>query len=241
MPDRPRTFTVALIGPDGAGKTTVARAVADRIPLPTTYLYMGDNPEAVTHSLPTTRLAAALKRRMGRMPDKGPPDWRPAARKPRSRNPLKRALRGTKSLLRTGNQIAEEYYRWFLSWRARRAGRIVLFDRHFFTDYYAWDVIGGRGERTLARRLHGAVLSRTYPKPDLVIYLDAPAELLLARKGEGTLETLERRRGDYLQLAPLLPAFVTVDAARPLDEVVAAVSGLIERYAAGGRAAVMSG
>jgi len=32
-------FTVAVIGADGAGKTTVAKRVAEITPLPTRYLY----------------------------------------------------------------------------------------------------------------------------------------------------------------------------------------------------------
>lgn len=230
-----RGFTVALIGPDGAGKTTVARLLDQALQRPTVYLYMGDNPDASNRSLPTTRLAAALKRRMGRTVDHGPPDWRRERVHDRG-NPLKRGLRTTKSLLRMGNQLAEEYYRWFIAWRHLRRGRIVLFDRHFFTDYYAWDVIGGRGERTLARRIHGAVLSRTYPKPDLVLYLDAPAELLLERKGEGTLESLRQRRDDYLHLGAQLPHFVVIDAAQDLSRVVAAASAAIEAHAASGSA-----
>ncbi|MGH3091699.1 MAG: hypothetical protein ACRDOG_05135, partial [Gaiellaceae bacterium] len=55
-------FTVALIGPDGAGKTTVARRLEGSLEGPVKYLYMGVNPDASNHLLPTTRLAHALKR-----------------------------------------------------------------------------------------------------------------------------------------------------------------------------------
>src|SRR3712207_8707740 len=50
-------------------------------------------------------------------------------------------------------------------------------------------------------RSHGFVLAHVYPKPDLVVYLDAPPEVMLARKGEGSVEALARRRGEYLALA----------------------------------------
>ena len=179
----------------------------------------------------TTRLAAALKRRTGRSVDHGPPDWKPG-QSARSRRRWTNGLRSAKSLLRMGNQRAEEYYRLLVAWRHLRAGRIVLFDRHFFTDYYAWDVVGGRGERTLARRIHGAVLSRTYPKPDLVLYLDAPAEVLFARKGEGTLESLRQRRDDYLSLRHHLRNFTVLDAGQELAQVVEAARDAIEAHAA---------
>jgi thymidylate kinase len=74
--------------------------------------------------------------------------------------------------------------------------------------------------RSASRRIHGFLLAHAYPKPDLVLYLDAPAEVLLARKGEGTIAALERRRGDYLALADVAPDFVVVDVDRPTEDVV---------------------
>ncbi len=130
------------------------------------------------------------------------------------------------------NRLAEEWYRQLLaSWYVRR-GQIVIFDRHFFSDYYAYDV-AGRRSRPLSRRIHGFVLSRVYPKPDLVIYLDAPAEVLLARKGEGTVESLSRRRGEYLELASVTEHFFLMDASRPVDEVTRDVAEIVETFAAG--------
>jgi thymidylate kinase len=67
-----------------------------------------------------------------------------------------------------------------------------------------------------------------------VIYLDAPAEILLERKGEGTLESLSRRRDEYLALAPVTKHFFVVDASRPVDEVTRDVARIVERFAAGG-------
>ena len=64
-----------------------------------------------------------------------------------------------------------------------------------------------------------------------MIYLDAPAEVLLARKGEGTIEALARRRQDYLSLATITASFEVVDATRPLDEVTAEVIALIRSFA----------
>jgi thymidylate kinase len=64
-----------------------------------------------------------------------------------------------------------------------------------------------------------------------VIYLDAPPEVLFARKGEGTLEWLETRRQDYLRIGELVPSFVVVDAAAPVEEVARNVERIIREFA----------
>ena len=222
-------FTVALIGPDGAGKTTIGKRLEQTLPVPVKYYYMGVNPDAINVALPTTRLINALKRAMGAPPDKaGPPD--PMRIRGPRQGLVKRSLYGIKSILSLVNRLSEEWFRQGLAWYYQRRGNIVVFDRHFFLDYYAYDVVGNRGEQSLARRIHGFILLHAYPRPDLVLYLDAPAEVLFARKGEGTLEALERRRQDYLQMREHVPHFVVVDATQPIDDVVHTVSQAIMDY-----------
>ncbi|MDQ3146147.1 MAG: hypothetical protein M3R01_04320, partial [Actinomycetota bacterium] len=136
--------------------------------------------------------------------------------------------RGLRSTLRLGNRLAEEWWRQGIAWRAMRRGEVVVFDRHFFADYHAYDIAGT--DLPLSRRLHGFLLAHAYPKPDLVIYLDAPPEVLLARKGEGTIEALARRRQDYLSLAAVTTSFEVVDATRTLDEVTSEVIALIRAF-----------
>jgi thymidylate kinase len=65
------------------------------------------------------------------------------------------------------------------------------------------------------------------PKPDLVILLDAPPQVLRARKQEVSLRETERQRHAYLQLVRALPNGHIVDAAQPLDRVVAAVGTIV--------------
>ncbi|MDQ4077229.1 MAG: hypothetical protein M3220_13395, partial [Chloroflexota bacterium] len=112
----------------------------------------------------------------------------------------------------------------------RHRGYIVLFDRHFFADYFAHDIVGEASDRPRSRRIHGYMLQRFYPQPDLVIFLDAPPELLFARKGEGTVALLERRRQEYLQLRDHVRHFCIVDATQPVDEVVRDVASLIQDF-----------
>ena len=222
-------FTVALIGADGSGKSTVAPRILESLPLPAKYVYMGVNYEASNVVLPTTRLLLELRRVRGVQSNTGgPPD--PTRREPKPKEPLKRAAITLKRSLRIANLMAEEWYRQSVVWFHVRRGRIVLLDRHFFADYYAHDIAVNGNYLPLARRVHGYVLDRFYPRPDLLIHLDAPAEVLLARKGEGTLDLLERRRQEYLALRDVMGNFVTIDATQAEDEVTQQVVEAISNF-----------
>lgn len=217
-------FTVALIGPDGAGKTTISRRLVHSLPLPLKYVYMGVNLDSSNFMLPTTRLLLEIKRVRGRRPDMVA---NPDRGKPIPKGAVKRAAARLKSSIRLINWIGEEWFRQVLVWYYQRRGYIVLFDRHFFSDFYAYDIAKNGKAQPLGRRIHGLMLKHIYPKPDLVIYLDAPAEVLFARKGEGTLELLEQRRQEYLQMRNVVKRFAVVDASQPEDEVVRDVAELI--------------
>jgi thymidylate kinase len=223
---RPR-LSVALVGPDGAGKSTIsARLRQAALPAPVTTIYMGVNLEASSVMLPTTRLLLAVKRARGRRPDLVASSLRHIEPDDDQTAPSGRGFP-----LRSGARMAvwmtEEWFRQLLALGQGLRGRIVVFDRHFFLDYYHADV-DSAGRRGPARRLHGWMLRRMYPRPDLVIMLDAPAEVLHARKPEATVAWLERRRQQYLELAPLVPQFVVVDVDRPLEAAVSEVVTVIE-------------
>ncbi|NUQ66104.1 MAG: hypothetical protein HUU20_26885 [Pirellulales bacterium] len=222
-------FTVALIGPDGAGKTTISHRLRELLPLPVKYVYMGVNADSSNHMLPTTRLVRALKRFCGAKPDTaGPRD--PNQVRMRPKGLLRRAAAEAKSMLGFLARASEEIFRQTLAEYYRWRGHVVLFDRHYFSDYYNYDIASHGRYLPLGRRLHGLFLQHVYPKPDLVVYLDAPAEVLFARKGEGSIAVLERRRQDYLQMRELVRQFVVVDASRPQEEVARDVADRICRF-----------
>lgn len=210
-------FTVALIGPDGAGKSTVSQMVQARLPFPSTIVYMGVNLEASALMLPTTRMLLAGKRLRGRRPDMV------ASLDPRTEDSFHvglwhRIRKEMKSVLRMSFWISEEWFRQAVARRHQHKGRVVIFDRHFFCDYYAYDIAGARSQ-PLGNRVHGFLLDRFYPRPQMVFYLDAPPEDLAARKPGASLEFLERRRQECLHMASLFEHFVSIDATQPVEVV----------------------
>lgn len=217
---------VTLIGADGSGKTTLARRLCSSVDVPARYVYMGSNPSASTHALPSTRAWRRLKRALGRtVHHAGPPD--PCERR-RPRNPIARAMQHLKSLLVVAGRVTEEAYRLCLVEILLRRGYLVLLDRHPFPDYYAQRVAGTRGWRRVGDRIHGFFLERVYPRPRGLILLDAPPQVLHARKPEGSRQAVEARCREYRDVVSKLPDVTVVDAARTEDEILADVLRIMD-------------
>ena len=212
---------VALVGADGAGKSTITRLLETApLPAPVKRIYMGVNLEASSLMLPTTRLLVAAKQRRGGRPDLvGTPSG--------SSGGAAASARATARLL---VWTLEEWLRQLVAWRYSRAGYLVVFDRHFLADFFHSDIEPGETRRPAVRALHGWMLQHAYPRPDLVVCLDAPAAVLHARKPESSLQWLEHRRLEYLRLSDAVPAFVVVDADRPVDTVLTDVIDAIRHH-----------
>ena len=105
---------------------------------------------------------------------------------------------------------------------AKARSTLVLNDRHFvdiLVDPVRYRYGGPRGLLTFIWRL--------MPKPDLIILLYGPAEVLQARKRELTVEETARQCRDYLALVKPLRNSHIVDATKPFSQVVQTVTGIV--------------
>ena len=222
---RSRYRTIALIGCDGSGKSAVAKALLDSCPLPLKYLYMGTSIESSNYALPTSRLIHKWKvyqhKKSLRQAGKDIP-VEVTLHGLEHRSDKRGMLGGVGRLFR---RVSEEIYRQLVSWMFQLRGNVVLFDRHFLFD--ACPIPADNSKHRFTDRLHHWFLKKLYPRPDLAIFLDAPAEVLFARKQEVPVEYLERERSNLLLKHCYAKKFVRVDTTRPLEEVVTIINDLI--------------
>lgn len=106
-------------------------------------------------------------------------------------------------------------------------GRVVLMDR------LAYDALlpGARAESRLGA-LTDAFALRFQPRPDLVLVLDAPGELMFARKGEHSPQKLEEWRKSYVELAEDIDSAHIVDASQSASLVRLKAAELLWNVAA---------
>lgn len=217
--------TVALIGEDGAGKTTVAKHLAKTLPWPSKYLYMGLSVESGNWPLPTTLLARAVKARL-RNGGTGRGCVSVARRDPEGTSdghgPIWLAARFL-------NRMAEIWWRHLISLIYQSRGYLVIYDRHFLFETVVDGNGGSEGEKWFDR-VENWIVDKTYPRPDLAIILDAPPEVLHRRKDEKDIDYLERRRKITRERGRTMPDVLVVDASRPLEEVLAEVKDQIVQY-----------
>jgi thymidylate kinase len=195
---------IVLLGPDGSGKTTVAEALASLLTetgIPAERLYMG----AGTPGLPTRRLRQALRRRRSahgasaRPLDAGRP-----------------------------HRLVELLHVWAdFRWRARSQIRPLLQQgMTVVCDRYAYDMATWNVPRLPERRLI-RLLRRAVARPDVTIFLSAPAEVIHARRDELTEEEIRRQQARLELLIDRLPGAVTLDASQTPDEIAKAAARLL--------------
>ena len=126
---RGRYSTVALIGPDGSGKSAIAKSLLANCPLPLKYLYMGTSIESANYALPTSRLVHKWKvyQHKKSLKESGQDIPREVTLHGMEHRVDKRGkLGGVGRLLR---RVSEESYRQLVSWMFQVRGNVVLYDR----------------------------------------------------------------------------------------------------------------
>ena len=115
---------------------------------------------------------------------------------------------------------------WWLAWwlslvRDARMGH-VIFDR-----YYGDLLVDPRRYRYGGPMCLARLWVRLLPQPDILIFLDAPEEILLKRKQEVPFEALTQSRARYHKLIESNKNGVVVDASLVLEKVVGTIVGLV--------------
>jgi thymidylate kinase len=206
-PDGRRGMTIVLLGPDGAGKTTLARGLVARPDLGARRFYMGTNPRAREATFPRWQ---SSRIRSDAPAGEGAPG--PGPRR-----------------LTFPRRLVGQWYRYAFAHLHRMRGGTVVFDRYILAPRIL------RSPRSRGESFRRWLLRLGAPRPDLVVILDAPAETLFRRKGEHDVQRLAEMRRDYLRLGRTLPGAVVVDAGADPDSVLAGVVGLIHQRKSGGR------
>lgn len=201
---RPDGVYVALLGPDGAGKSSVIDALGSS--LATVF------PRSTCHGF-TPGVIHRLRHGDYR------PNDAPHALPPRS----------------WSVSVARAVLYWFGYYTFGYVVRhldlarssLVLCDRHFVDVLVDPKRYRYGGPFWLVR-----LIWRVIPKPDLIVVLDAPPEVLQARKQEVPFEETARQRDAYLALARSLENGRVVDASQPFGAVSSDVGAIIVKHLA---------
>ena len=194
---QPPGLTVAFLGLDGSGKSATIERTADALRL----------------------LFSSVQRYHIRPSSSEPaPDGLPAA--PCHDEPPRGPIL---SLVKLGLWWADYWVTYVLNVvpRLRRPG-FVLFDR-----YYDDLLVDPRRYRFGGSLRVARFVGRHVPRPDLIIFLDAPPQLARTRKPGVGLEEAIRHRDAYISLVRGLGGGHVVDASRSLDEVTRGVERII--------------
>jgi thymidylate kinase len=217
--------TIALIGADGSGKTTIAKMLLDSPPAKMKYLYMGLNIESSNYALPTSRLIFYLKLLKYKRRNKNLKDVKlknlSLHNIEEDRTVDTRGKLG--AIARLTNRMAEAWYRQVISWIFQLRGYVVLYDRHYIFDTSTNKTREELKKQRLTSKIHLWMTKNLISKPKLVFLLYAPPEVLFERKREANIEYLKTKTENYMKVGSTLQNFIIIDATQPLDKVFADV------------------
>ena len=199
---RPTGLFVAVLGPDGAGKSTLATGLMD----------------STRGAFRRYRVFHLRPMLVGKSKSAGPVTD-PHGQPPRSN------LVSTLKLVAYVLDYAVGY--WMLIRPLAARSGLVVFDR-----YYQDLLADPRRFRYSGSAWLVRVLSCIVPCPDLVLLLDAPPAVTLSRKQEVEPAEARRQRRSYLSLAEGIPAANIVDAAQDASQVRDQATRIVVRHLA---------
>jgi thymidylate kinase len=228
-------LAVAFVGADGAGKTTVSRAVAEWLSQDAAVVWVYGGTGSGSGSLARRLLqrVAALVRRAPRARPS------PPARRPRAESAAREpsGLRALGRLLWVFALARERRKRALQIRRARSLGMIVISDRCPQSQFPGlndgprhshWLAQGFGLRRAAAKRELAAIRLAELVAPDVVVRLHVPMDVAARRKPDTPLDQL-RRKVDIVARLEFPPAtrVVQIDATQSLAQVVLQVKRAI--------------
>lgn len=128
-----------------------------------------------------------------------------------------------RSLLGLGLQIADYWLGYLLLLLpALVRSSLIIFDRYYYDMPADPERYRYGGPRKLLE-----LLCRAVPRPDLTLLLDAPADVIVARKDELTLPEAAHLRASYLAIREGVANLHLLDAAQPAEAVLAQANRII--------------
>lgn len=194
---QPTGLTAAFLGPDGSGKSTVIERVAARL-------------RPAFRRVETIHLRPRLGARNQSTTPVTAPHEQPARR-------------GLGSIAKPFYFLADYCVGYLFKLRPLLVrSTLLIFDR-----YYHDLLVDPKRYRYGASLRLARWVGHFIPKPDLWLVLDAPVDIIQARKSEVTRAESIRQREAYLQLAAHFDDAVIVDTSQSRDAAVAQASNAI--------------